>query len=171
MVRFGILGRLVVEPAVQGWATVQVGQTRGAREALARSIAFDAITPVLALTALALALAWISVNHARRPLVRVGLDLRLRRPTELHPVAVPAPHEIELLVDSLNRFMQRLRSNMGTMQSFIAEAAHQIRTPLASLRVQAQTALDEDDPAVLRRPLERTEIGRAACRERVGPYV
>src|SRR3546814_2576208 len=39
MVRFGILGRLVVEPAVQGWATVQVGQTRRAREALARSIA------------------------------------------------------------------------------------------------------------------------------------
>src|SRR3546814_4957334 len=52
-VRFGILGRLVVEPAVQGWATVQVGQTRRAREALARSIAFDAITPILALTALA----------------------------------------------------------------------------------------------------------------------
>src|SRR3546814_5296732 len=46
MVRFGILGRLVVEPAVQGWATVQFGQTRRAREALARSIAFDAITPL-----------------------------------------------------------------------------------------------------------------------------
>src|SRR3546814_2697753 len=147
MVRFGILGRLVVEPAVQGWATVQVGQTRRAREALARSIAFDAITPILALTALALALAWIGVTLALRPLVRVGLDLRLRRPTDLHPVAVPAPHEIELLVDSLNRFMQRLRSNMGTMQSFIADAAHQIRPPLASLRVQAQTALDEDNPA------------------------
>src|SRR3546814_215774 len=46
MVRFGILGRLVVEPAVQGWATVQVGQTRRAREALARSLAFDALTPI-----------------------------------------------------------------------------------------------------------------------------
>src|SRR3546814_4771376 len=89
----------------------------------------------------------LPISLALRPLVRVGLDLRLRRPTDLHPVAVPAPHEIELLVDSLNRFMQRLRSNMGTMQSFIAEAAHQIRTPLASLRVQAQTALDEDNPA------------------------
>src|SRR3546814_2171598 len=66
MVRFGILGRLVVEPAVQGWATVQVGQTRRAREALARSIAFDAITPILALTALALALAWIGVTLALR---------------------------------------------------------------------------------------------------------
>src|SRR3546814_17826422 len=57
--------------------------------------------------------------------------------------------------------MQRLRSNMGTMQSFIAEAAHQIRTPLASLRVQAQTALAEDDPAVLRRSLERIERNAA----------
>ncbi|HEY9548132.1 MAG TPA: sensor histidine kinase N-terminal domain-containing protein, partial [Kiloniellaceae bacterium] len=160
-VRFGILGRLVVEPAVQGWATVQVGQTRRAREALARSIAFDAITPILALTALALALAWIGVTLALRPLVQVGLDLRLRRPTDLHPVATPAPHEIQLLVDSLNRFMQRLRANMDTMQSFIAEAAHQIRTPLASLRVQAQTALDEDDPAVLRRSLERIERNAA----------
>src|SRR3546814_2656455 len=57
--------------------------------------------------------------------------------------------------------MQRLRANMDTMQSFIAEAAHQIRTPLASLRVQAQTALDEDDPAVLRRSLERIERNAA----------
>src|SRR3546814_10685267 len=104
---------------------------------------------------LALALAWIGVTLALRPLVQVGLDLRLRRPTDLHPVATPAPHEIQLLVESLNRFMQRLRANMDTMQSFIAEAAHQIRTPLASLRVQAQPALDEDDPAVLRRSLER----------------
>src|SRR3546814_20879395 len=50
---------------------------------------------------------------------------------------------------------------MDTMQSFSAEAAHQIRTPLASLRVQAQTALDEDDPAVLRRSLERIERNAA----------
>lgn len=161
MVRFGILGRLVAEPGVQGWATVQVGQTQRAREDLARSIAFDAITPIVALTALALALAWIGVTLALRPLVRVGNDLRLRRPTDLHPVATPAPHEIQLLVDSLNRFMQRLRANMDTMQSFIAEAAHQIRTPLASLRVQAQTALDEDDPAVVRRSLERIERNAA----------
>lgn len=161
MMRFGILGRLVAEPGVQGWATVQVGQTLLAREALARSIALDAITPIVALTAMALALAWIGVTLALRPLVRVGNDLRLRRPTDLHPVATPAPHEIQLLVDSLNRFMQRLRVNMDTMQSFIAEAAHQIRTPLASLRVQAQTALDEDDPAVVRRSLERIERNAA----------
>lgn len=160
-VRFGILGRLVAEPGVQGWATVQVGQTRWAREALARSIAFDAITPILALTALALALAWIGVTLALRPLVRVGTDLQLRRPSDLHPVAVPAPREIQLLVDNLNRFMQRLRANMDAMQSFIAEAAHQIRTPLASLRVQAQAALDEDDPVVLRQSLERIERNAA----------
>ncbi|HET8728013.1 MAG TPA: sensor histidine kinase [Alphaproteobacteria bacterium] len=157
LVRFCILGRLVAEPGAQGWATVQIGQTQRAREALARSIAFDAITPILALSALALGLAWVGVNHALRPLVRVGVDLQDRRPTDLHPVATPAPREIQLLVDSLNRFMQRLRINMDNMQVFIADAAHQIRTPLSSLRVQAQTALDEDDPLVVRRSLERIE--------------
>src|SRR3546814_11952865 len=113
MVRFGSRGRVVVEPAGEGWATVQGGQTGRAREALARSIAFDAITPILALTALALALAWIGVTLALRPLVRVGLDLRLRRPTDLHPVAVPAPHAIELLVDRLNRFLTSVPRRLG----------------------------------------------------------
>src|SRR3546814_10934856 len=84
---------------------------------------------------LALALAWIGVTLALRPLVQVGLDLRLRRPTDLHPVATPAPPEIQLLVDSLNRFMQRLRATMDTMPSLIAEAAHQIRTRSEESRV------------------------------------
>ncbi len=157
IVRFCILGRLVADPVVEGWSTIQVGQTRRARDALAETIAVNAVLPILGLSALSLAFGWVGVTYALRPLIRVGADLQARRPTDLRPIATPAPREVQLLLDSLNRFMQRLQMSMDNMQVFIAEAAHQIRTPLTSLQLQAQLALDEDDPEAVRRSLVRIE--------------
>lgn len=157
MVRFAALGRLVAEPGLQGWAVVQVGQTRRARDALARDLALNAAAPILGLTAIALMLGWIGVDHALRPLKRVERDLRGRRPTDLQPVSVVVPEEIGHLVDAINRFMARLRDSMDTLQVFIAEAAHQIRTPLSALRAQAAVGTDETDPEEMRHALARIE--------------
>lgn len=157
MVRFVVLGREVAEPGVNGWVRVQVGQTRIARDALAKELILGALVPIGLITILALVLVWVGVARALRPLQRIGADLAAREPSDLHALPGSAPSEIAPLVDALNGFMQRLRSNMATLQVFIAEAAHQMRTPLAGLRAQAQLALAETDPVEVRRGLQSVE--------------
>lgn len=156
-VRFVVLGREVAEPGVKGWVWVQVGQTRIAREALAKELILGALVPIALITVLALVLVWFGVARALLPLQRIGNDLAAREPSDLHALPGQVPSEIAPLVESLNGFMQRLQSNMATLRVFIAEAAHQMRTPLAGLRAQAQLALAEKDPEEVRRGLRSVE--------------
>lgn len=160
-VRFVALGREVAEPGVNGWIWVQVGQTRRARDALAHELVLNALMSIAAITLLALATVWFGVNRALRPFRRVSRDLAGREPSDLQPLAVDVPAEMLPAIDALNGFMQRLELNMDTLRAFIAEAAHQMRTPLAGLRAQAQLALAEDDAAELRRGLEAVERNAA----------
>lgn len=159
--RFALIGRQIAEPGLSGWIWVQVGQTRRARNAMAHSMIVNAILPIALLTVFALALVWFGIARALRPLKRIGNDLARRQPADLHPVTAPVPAEIQPLIGSVNGFMHRLGANMETLRAFIAEAAHQMRTPLAALRAQAQTALDEDDPAELRRGLRAVDRNAA----------
>lgn len=161
LVRFALLGREIAEPGVTGRLWVQVGQTRRAREAMAHELVFNALLPIGTLTFLALALVWFGVARALRPLERIGRELTGREPADLYPVRAPVPAEMKPLIESINGFMHRLDGNMGTLRAFIAEAAHQMRTPLAALRAQAQSALDEDDPAELRRGLLKVDRNAA----------
>lgn len=156
-VRFAVLGREVAEPGVRGFVWVQVGQTRIAREALAQELILGALVPIALITVLALVLVWFGVARALLPLQRIGNDLAAREPADLHALPVQVPSEIAPMVDSLNGFMQRLQSNMATLRVFIAEAAHQMRTPLAGLRAQAQLALAEKNPDEVRRGLHSVE--------------
>lgn len=156
LVRFAMLGRKISEIDASGWVWVQVGQTRRAREALARELVLGSLLPIALLLSLALVLVWSGIGRALRPLARVGADISTREPADLHPVTVPVPAEILPLVDGINNFMQRLSGNIGTLRAFIANAAHQMRTPLAALRAQAQLALDEE-PSELRHSLRAIE--------------
>jgi two-component system, OmpR family, sensor histidine kinase TctE len=160
LVRFALHGRELAEPGATGWVWVQVGQTRRARQALARELVLGALLPIGAMTVLALSLVWFGIGGALRPLARIGHDLSDREPADLRPIATPVPVEMAPMVDALNGFMHRLNANIGTLRAFIAEAAHQMRTPLAALLAQAQLA-PEDDPAQLRRTLRAVERNAA----------
>lgn len=157
MVRFVVLGRELAQPNLRGWVYVQVGQTRQAREELAGELVLGALLPIALLTLLALALAWFGVGRALRPLESISADLAEREPSDLHALRVPVPSEVQPMVHAMNGFMRRLEGNMAGLRAFIGDAAHQIRTPLAALRAQAQLALDEDDPAEMRRGLANVE--------------
>ncbi|WP_369979437.1 sensor histidine kinase N-terminal domain-containing protein [Xanthomonas bundabergensis] len=156
-VRFAVVARRVSSAAAQDEVWVQVGQTRRAREALAQDVVLHALVAIALLSLLSLALVWLGVYRALRPLHRIERDLSRREPSELKPLAVAAPQEMHQMVAALNRFMARLAGSNETLRAFMAEAAHQMRTPLAALRAQAQLALDEDDPREMRRSLEAIE--------------
>ena len=151
--RFVAVSRWVAGPVAQGQAIVQVGQTRIARDALADDVVLRAILAIIAASFAALLLVWIGVHRALRPVQKLERDLSLREPSDLRPVAGAVPLELDQLVGSLNRFMARLSASNETLRAFMGDAAHQMRTPLAALRAQAQLALDEDDPAEQRRSL------------------
>jgi two-component system sensor histidine kinase TctE len=156
-VRFVVVARPVSSAAGQAEVRVQVGQTRRARDALARTVVINALAAIAVLSLLSLALVGLGVHRALRPLRRIESDLSRREPSDLKPLTVAPPREMAHMVGALNRFMQRLASSNETLRAFMAEAAHQMRTPLAALRAQAQLAIDEDDPRELRRSLEAIE--------------
>ena len=159
--RFALVGRWAAGMPGQGQAWLQVGQTRRARDALAAEITGTAMLAIALLTLAALALSWWSVRRALAPLGRLEDELATRNVADLRPIATPVPVEMASAVGALNGFMGRLSANLDTLKIFIAEAAHQMRTPLAALRAQAQMALDEPDVAEQRRGLDAVERNAA----------
>ena len=156
-VRFVVVSRRVSSPSTQVEVRVQVGQTRRAREALAQDMVNRSLIAIGVLSLLSLALVAFGVHRAFRPLVKVERELSRREPSDLSPLDARVPREMDQMVAALNRFMGRLSSSNETLRAFMAEAAHQMRTPLAALRAQAQLALDDDDPEDMRRSLVAIE--------------
>lgn len=154
-IRVATVGRLVSAGQHAGWVTIRVAETRDSREALAAEILNRSAAPLLVVVLVALALLWFGIQRAFAPLAVVERELRQRAPDDLAPLAAPVPREVKRLVEALNAFMQRLGGVMETLNSLVADAAHQVRTPLASLRAQAEVALDEADPQRLHERVAR----------------
>ncbi len=159
LVRVASVGRLTSSGGDADWVTIHVAETQSERDALAGEILGNAIVPVVALTLLAIALVWFGIGRMFAPLYQLELELRGRTPDELSPIEVPVPAEVSQLVVALNAFMARLGSAMERVTGLVAEAAHEVRTPLASLRAQAEVAMDEQDPEALRRRVRRIHQG------------
>lgn len=138
-----------------GWIDVLVAETREAREALARQLTVNALIPALLVALLAFGLVRFSIRRAFAPLRQLEEALGSRGEADLSPFAGAVPREISALVTTLNTFMERLDSTLEGLKRVTADAAHQLRTPLAALRAQAEIALEDDDPARLSRRLRR----------------
>ncbi len=112
-----------------------------------------------ALPLLALA-AWWAVRSGVAPLRRLARTLAERQPQALHPVVVAgAPAEMMPMLDSLNALFGRIAGLMDAERRFTADAAHELRTPIAAIRTQAQVAMAEADDALRRHALEATLAG------------
>jgi len=101
-----------------------------------------------------LPLVALGIHRALRPLRHIERDLSRREPSDLTPLTTPPPAELRQLMSALNRFMATLADSHAALRAFMGEAAHQMRTPLAAIRAQAQAGLDEhEDPAQMHKSL------------------
>lgn len=124
---------------------VQVAQQHDVRYRMAEGAAWQMLAPLLAgLPLLALAI-WFAVGNALRPLRAVTRVVEARRQAVLDPLTVAhPPQEVAPLIDALNELFARIRQTLDNERQFTANAAHELRTPLAALKTQAQVALRAD---------------------------
>jgi two-component system, OmpR family, sensor histidine kinase TctE len=140
---------------------VQVAETLIKRKILAQDILSSTILPELLLIMLAGVTVWFGVGRGLSPLQRLQHAIRNRSHRDLSPVAEEsAPKEVHPLIHAINDLMARLAKVLTAQQRFIADAAHQLRTPLAGLKTQTEIALSETDFDQVRHAL--TQIARSA---------
>lgn len=142
-IRLATLGRHFADAPGDGWASVTLAQTVSARSAFARELAIKAVLIVGAMSVLALVVAALAIRLALAPLARVERAIAARDPNNLDALELDGPVEIGALVHAVNELMARLRQRMSMMQRFIADCAHQIRTPLAALDAQVEMLTGE----------------------------
>lgn len=142
-VRVITVARALADQAQSGWVYVVLAQTTEARRALAGEVTQGAILIVGIMILLGLGGTILAVRYALKPVTSLAHALRRRNPEDLTPMQTPTPQELQPFVGAINHFMTRLDQRVVRLQQFIADAAHQIRTPLTALSAQVDM-LDED---------------------------
>ena len=155
-----------VKPTLPGArpALVQVAETLEKRSVLATEIVKGVMLPQFVILPLAVLLVWLALVQAIKPLNQLEERIRARKPDDLSPIDAQAvPLEVAPLVHSVNDLLMRLKDSIATQKRFLADAAHQLKTPLAGLRMQADLAQREGANAEeLKHSLR--QIGRSSIR-------
>lgn len=139
---------------------VQVGEREKTRRELARDVALNLLYPlVFALPVLA-ALLWLAIARGMRPLDAAAGAVAQRDPRNLSPLPdEAAPREVAPLIDALNRLFARIAASIAAEKRFTADAAHELRTPVAAIRAQAQVARGAAGDAERTRALDNVIAG------------
>ena len=145
-------------------ALVQVGETLGKRSVLATEIIKGVMLPQFVILPLAVLLVWLALARGIKPLSQLEERIRLRKPDDMSPLDDRVvPLEVAPLVSSINDLLTRLKESIATQKRFLADAAHQLKTPLAGLRMQADLAQRAGASAdELKQSLQ--QIGRSSMR-------
>ena len=137
-------------------ATVIVAETRNKRRQLAWDIALGILVPELILALGLVGVVWYGVARALSPLDKLRRDIKARSHTDLRSLdEMPVVEEVRPLVEEINNLLRRLAEGASSQQRFIANAAHQLRTPLAGLKTQLELTLADTDHAARQARLEQ----------------
>ena len=144
-VRVAVLLQPVATSDGRGMAVIQVAETLELRHTLARQILLDTLWRQAGLVAFIALVVVLVVQRATRPVRRLSQTLQARQENDLTPLsAADAPRELLPLVDATNHVMRRLQHLLDHQKRFVRDTAHQLRTPLAVLKTQVQSALRND---------------------------
>jgi len=120
---------------------LQIAETRAKRAMLSTEIIKGVMVPQFIILPLAVLLVWLALVRGIRPLNDLEQRIRARRPDDLSPLDdEQVPQEVAPLVSSINDLLLRLKASVSDQKRFLADAAHQLKTPLAGLRMQAEMA-------------------------------
>jgi len=144
-VRVAVLLQPVASQRGRGMATIQVAETLELRRTLARQILIDTLWRQTILASVIALIVVVVVQRATRPVRDLSARLRARPQGDLTPIDTPSvPRELHPLIDATNQVMTRLQLLLDNQKRFVRDASHQLRTPLAVLKVQVQSALRGD---------------------------
>ena len=144
----------------QGLCEARVTETLNKRQGVARQVLAAASSAMLVEALVLAVLGWLAIARSLRPVERLSLDIEQRSPEQLGPVDRPdIPREVAPLVAALNGLFARVVAAAAAEKDFIADAAHQLRTPLTALRTETELALMETHPPLLDGLLRRLHTG------------
>ncbi len=153
--------RALASAATTDAPLVQVAETLGKRSRLATEIIKGVILPQFVILPLAVLLVWLALARGIAPLNELQQRIRRRDSSDLSPIDErQAPEEVAPLVRAINDLLTRLDQSMRSQKHFLADAAHQLKTPLAGLRTQAELAqrqidAGQHDPQALKKTLQQ----------------
>lgn len=143
-----------------GVLTIQMAETFNGRDELTDQILVSTLVHQLVLILLAIASVWIGVSWGLMPLRNIRKAIIERPPNDLTPIdKQDVPEEISPLIEAFNTLMSRLGSHIEMQRRFLANAAHQLRTPLAGLQTQTELLMREDIPNRLTPAVQQIERG------------
>jgi two-component system sensor histidine kinase TctE len=161
--------RLFQESGAKGMVIVQVAETLHKRDRLARDILTSVVLPQLLLIILATVTVYFAIERSLLPLKPLQLAVSNRSHLDLSPIEIRnAPGEVRPLVEEVNELMSRLGRTLELQNRFIADAAHQLKTPVAGIKAQIELALRETDRTTLRRSVAQLYVSADRLSRLVG---
>ena len=139
---------------------VQVAQDLAVRHQMARTLALRTVAPTVLMAPLLMLIVWWVVTRSLAPVSRVRRQIARRQSADLEPVSEDGlPDEIRPLVRELNGLFGRVREAFEAQKSFVADAAHELRSPLAALKLQVQGLRRAGDDETRERAAARLQAG------------
>jgi two-component system, OmpR family, sensor kinase len=140
--------------------TIQIAQDLDARSQRARSLAWKAILPIVLLAPILMLAVWWLIDSSLAPVQRMRRQVAAREANDLSPLPTRGlPEEVLPLVTEINLLFERLQRARNAQQQFVADAAHELRSPLAALKLQAQALRKPLDEPTRQRAIERLNEG------------
>jgi two-component system OmpR family sensor kinase len=140
--------------------TVQVAQDLAVRRAMAGNLALRTLGPIAVMMPILMLVVWWVVSGSLEPVARVRRQVATRQADDLSPVSENGlPDEVRPLVQELNLLFGRVRTAFDAQQNFVADAAHELRTPLAALKLQAQSLERAETPEARQVAVRRISAG------------